>query len=227
MLRPMRFSRLHLVAPSVIRHNGDSTEFLGLGNVLTRTLRCQCQPLCQTGVPKVTGSSPSCLPANRRCLSIKCTTAGNLFNKPARVSHGWRHFCASSAYRHGNPVFYRSAGLPLGSSLPSISGRRPTAQTTQCIRLYCDQQKPDDLPDEDPPKAEGSVIHYPGQGVGAVAALTVPDVWPQVPVIAVSRNPVFPRFIKMVEVGCGTLSSSRFILCVKSVGLLSPSSCRI
>ncbi|EEC01969.1 ATP-dependent protease PIM1/LON, putative, partial [Ixodes scapularis] len=39
-----------------------------------------------------------------------------------------------------------------------------------------------------------------GQGVGAVAALTVPESWPQVPVIAVSRNPVFPRFIKMVEI---------------------------
>ncbi|KAG0425075.1 hypothetical protein HPB47_027735 [Ixodes persulcatus] len=63
----------------------------------------------------------------------------------------------------------------------------------QCVRLYCDQQKPDGLPDEDPPKNnEGSVIHYPGQGVGAVAALTVPETWPQVPVIAVSRNPVFP-----------------------------------
>ncbi|XP_013787388.1 lon protease homolog, mitochondrial-like [Limulus polyphemus] len=35
---------------------------------------------------------------------------------------------------------------------------------------------------------------------GALAAMTVPEVWPQVPIIAISRNPVFPRFIKIIEV---------------------------
>ncbi|XP_065352097.1 lon protease homolog, mitochondrial isoform X1 [Cloeon dipterum] len=30
--------------------------------------------------------------------------------------------------------------------------------------------------------------------------VTVPEVWPHVPVIAISRNPVFPRFIKMIEI---------------------------
>ena len=34
----------------------------------------------------------------------------------------------------------------------------------------------------------------------ALAPLTVPEVFPNVPIIAVRRNPVFPRFIKMVEV---------------------------
>ena len=33
------------------------------------------------------------------------------------------------------------------------------------------------------------------------APMTVPDVWPSVPVLAISRNPVFPRFIKIIEVG--------------------------
>lgn len=32
------------------------------------------------------------------------------------------------------------------------------------------------------------------------ASVVVPEVWPQVPLIAISRNPVFPRFIKLVEV---------------------------
>ncbi|KAK7071168.1 Lon protease mitochondrial [Halocaridina rubra] len=32
------------------------------------------------------------------------------------------------------------------------------------------------------------------------ATMSVPEVWPNVPVIAISRNPVFPRFIKIVEV---------------------------
>lgn len=108
---------------------------------------------------------------------------------------------ASGARWHGNPAFYRGYQTPevFAGFVSGVRGR--PSSLMQCVRLYCDQQKPDDLPDEDPPKNnEGSVIHYPGQGVGAVAALTVPESWPQVPVIAVSRNPVFPRFIKMVEI---------------------------
>ena len=34
----------------------------------------------------------------------------------------------------------------------------------------------------------------------AVAAVTVPEVFPEVPVIPISRNPIFPRFVKMLEV---------------------------
>lgn len=38
-------------------------------------------------------------------------------------------------------------------------------------------------------------------GLGmALTALSVPEVFPKVPVIAVPRNPVFPRFVKMIEV---------------------------
>lgn len=32
------------------------------------------------------------------------------------------------------------------------------------------------------------------------ATVVVPEVWPHVPVIAINRNPVFPRFIKLVEI---------------------------
>lgn len=34
----------------------------------------------------------------------------------------------------------------------------------------------------------------------AISPVTVPDYWPKVPVLAVNRNPVFPRFIKMIEI---------------------------
>ena len=33
-----------------------------------------------------------------------------------------------------------------------------------------------------------------------LSPVTVPDHWPQAPVIAVKRHPVFPRFIKLLEV---------------------------
>lgn len=32
------------------------------------------------------------------------------------------------------------------------------------------------------------------------ATMAVPEIWPSVPVIAINRNPVFPRFIKIIEV---------------------------
>ena len=32
------------------------------------------------------------------------------------------------------------------------------------------------------------------------STVTVPDVWPVVPIVAVNRHPVFPKFIKIVEV---------------------------
>lgn len=32
------------------------------------------------------------------------------------------------------------------------------------------------------------------------ATVVVPEVWPYVPVIAINRNPVFPRFIKLIEI---------------------------
>lgn len=33
------------------------------------------------------------------------------------------------------------------------------------------------------------------------ATVAVPDVWPHLPVIAINRHIVFPRFIKLIEVG--------------------------
>jgi Lon-like ATP-dependent protease len=42
---------------------------------------------------------------------------------------------------------------------------------------------------------------FKGGGTGGVPATqTVPDVWPIVPVIAINKNPVFPKFIKIIEV---------------------------
>ncbi len=45
-----------------------------------------------------------------------------------------------------------------------------------------------------PDQSGGPVIH------SLPATMTVPETWPNVPVIAINRNPVFPRFIKIIEV---------------------------
>ena len=43
------------------------------------------------------------------------------------------------------------------------------------------------------------------------ATVVVPEVWPHVPLIAVNRNPVFPRFIKLLEVR----KSLRKVYCIR------------
>uniref|UniRef100_A0A8D0ZRS5 Lon protease homolog, mitochondrial n=2 Tax=Sus scrofa TaxID=9823 RepID=A0A8D0ZRS5_PIG len=42
-----------------------------------------------------------------------------------------------------------------------------------------------------------------GPVITALTPMTIPDVFPHLPLIAVTRNPVFPRFIKIVEVKAG------------------------
>lgn len=62
-------------------------------------------------------------------------------------------------------------------------------------RLFSTNNK-NDPPEEDPePKDETPLFSSQ-----LPATVAVPEVWPQVPVIAINRNPVFPRFIKLIEV---------------------------
>lgn len=43
------------------------------------------------------------------------------------------------------------------------------------------------------------------ENAGALAPMTVPEIWPTLPVIAITRNPVFPKFIKIIEVSDSSL----------------------
>ena len=54
--------------------------------------------------------------------------------------------------------------------------------------------------------ASGPIIH------SLPATMSVPDVWPNVPVIAINRNPVFPRFIKIIEVSAFILLNNTYFL---------------
>ncbi|KPP66212.1 lon protease, mitochondrial-like, partial [Scleropages formosus] len=55
---------------------------------------------------------------------------------------------------------------------------------------------------EGPDGADGADrgAHFVAAQMSALTPLVVPEVFPHVPLIAVSRNPVFPRFIKIIEV---------------------------
>ncbi|XP_063627329.1 lon protease homolog, mitochondrial [Cydia splendana] len=63
------------------------------------------------------------------------------------------------------------------------------------VRLFSTGNK-NDPPEEDAELKEDTPL-FTSQLPAPVA---VPEVWPQVPVIAINRNPVFPRFIKLIEI---------------------------
>ena len=57
------------------------------------------------------------------------------------------------------------------------------------------EDDPDNIDAE--PQIVSPVSNYP---VGAIATLSVPEVFPNVPVIVTNRFPIFPRFQKIIEV---------------------------
>lgn len=74
---------------------------------------------------------------------------------------------------------------------------RPAAVLTAnilCCRSFC--SKPDSA--DDPPSPHDTTEFHAHTHLPATVA--VPDVWPHLPVIATRRNPVFPRFMKIIEV---------------------------
>lgn len=93
-----------------------------------------------------------------------------------------------------------------------VSGSRPTVNGCElhCKRKFStsiqlNQKKNDD--DGDPKEESGQDSSEYSQEmphnfspIGALTTMSIPEFLPVVPIIAISRNPVFPRFVKMIEV---------------------------
>ncbi|XP_055105967.2 lon protease homolog, mitochondrial isoform X3 [Symphalangus syndactylus] len=88
--------------------------------------------------------------------------------------------------------------------LAAAGGRVPTAAGAWLLRgqRTCDASPPWALWGRGP--AIGGQWRGAGSGEGpvitALTPMTIPDVFPHLPLIAITRNPVFPRFIKIIEV---------------------------
>ncbi|XP_053668884.1 lon protease homolog, mitochondrial [Anopheles marshallii] len=79
----------------------------------------------------------------------------------------------------------------------STSGRSTVSAPQSWIvasRKYCSKN---DSSSEDPAEPPAESANYTNQLPATVA---IPEVWPHLPVIATKRNPVFPRFMKILEV---------------------------
>ncbi|XP_006868963.1 PREDICTED: lon protease homolog, mitochondrial isoform X2 [Chrysochloris asiatica] len=85
--------------------------------------------------------------------------------------------------------------------LAALGGRTPTVAQSWLARgrRACDASLPWTLWGRGP-SAGGSAGGGEGPVITALTPMMIPDVFPHLPLIAVTRNPVFPRFIKIIEV---------------------------
>lgn len=94
---------------------------------------------------------------------------------------------------------YPAEKIKLGRYITSRALINQTSRSSACFnynnkRLFCSQRKSDE---EDDPESSLNENLYQNHLPATVA---IPEVWPHVPVIAMKRNPVFPRFMKILEV---------------------------
>ncbi|XP_068622483.1 lon protease homolog, mitochondrial isoform X2 [Battus philenor] len=114
------------------------------------------------------------------------SSPGRLVRNFSRVASYNKKFQSSRNYSSLN--FYNRVSS-YGGSFQFLSRQVANA------RFYSSENK-NDPPEDDPGVKDETPLfssHLP-------ATVAVPEVWPQVPVIAINRNPVFPRFIKLIEI---------------------------
>ncbi|KAF5289191.1 hypothetical protein FQR65_LT00077 [Abscondita terminalis] len=96
-----------------------------------------------------------------------------------------------------NEKNYRNSHLDeTSNNLLHVQWNRPLLGT-KSIALSRSFATKDSSSGSDDQHDNGSYITPPESGLPAT--VVVPEVWPHVPVIAISRNIVFPRFIKLIE----------------------------
>ena len=121
-----------------------------------------------------------------------------------RLPHLLRHTSRSYVNRNGYLSYLKNNTnyTPI-QQLPNLSSPFVTFQN----RLFSSQSNDGSDDANNPSAGSTSSLGDPGEqdGTGPVihslpATMTVPETWPSVPIIAINRNPVFPRFIKIIEV---------------------------
>ncbi|XP_066994408.2 lon protease homolog, mitochondrial isoform X2 [Anabrus simplex] len=107
---------------------------------------------------------------------------------------GCSAFCGSSRIvqqEERNCIKARSSFRSLYISSRLISN-------SSSVRFFCSQRS--DGRSGSDSKYSKSRQNDDGSHHSLPATVVVPEVWPRLPLIAISRNPVFPRFIKLVEI---------------------------
>lgn len=126
----------------------------------------------------------------------------SLFHNSARLLQKERTHLLSSSFS-GITSYNYSQPLSASSSRPSAACFSSDSSSSGGSDSdgKDDAAKPEDeVEKQDQPDAayhNQSPVNFP---MSALTTMSVPEFFPNVPVIAISRNPVFPRFVKMIEV---------------------------
>lgn len=148
------------------------------------------------GVPVLKWFQPTRLLSGAGTSPDTCLPLLSNFAAKAAMSPGCRSRFGCNRWARVGSVFGGKSALP---------SARPRPLVMQA-RMFVSSGSGADFSGEDDaesPAGEGSVGDgIPGNGpqMTALTPMMVPEVFPNVPLIAVSRNPVFPRFIKIIEV---------------------------
>ncbi|XP_073442422.1 lon protease homolog, mitochondrial isoform X2 [Dendrobates tinctorius] len=125
------------------------------------------------------------------------------------ASSRWLGLCAGRAAQRrvctaGRQLrVFRSYTVVAWSGVPvsaAVSGPGLQAVLCRAVHSYGDHSSGAFSGDDGGSSGEDGGVAEEAPVVTALTPLLVPDVFPNVPVIAVSRNPVFPRFVKILEV---------------------------
>ena len=139
----------------------------------------------------------------RRCFQINIdlpgTTKLNL-NRTSNTSSRTRILRQLSVSCHGNKLLCDTKYQTRKFSSGTGSGARSSnnGSSNAAASGAGGEDDGSGSGDEAQPGAPGQ--QEPAFQTTALAPMIVPEVFPNVPIIAVRRNPVFPRFIKMIEV---------------------------
>lgn len=118
------------------------------------------------------------------------------FHRHARIMSFQRHIIWSSPE---NSLFSRNL-----NSVQSSYNTRLFSTSSQLWNKKSDDDEGDNPNKDDsfqpPTEEEAQQMVNNFNPVGALTTMTVPAFLPIVPIIAINRHPVFPRFVKMIEV---------------------------
>ncbi|XP_018312182.1 lon protease homolog, mitochondrial isoform X2 [Mycetomoellerius zeteki] len=102
---------------------------------------------------------------------------------------------SASDYHTPLPIYARLTQIECSSYRSGLLRTTRIHPAMTSVRFFTSKRHSDrDPPSDDNGEQSGD---YPAS---LPATVVVPEVWPHVPVIAINRNPVFPRFIKLIEI---------------------------
>ncbi|XP_012261810.2 lon protease homolog, mitochondrial isoform X2 [Athalia rosae] len=138
----------------------------------------------------VSGMQRSLLPVYR----YRVTWNRTFYNKLQHSSHIPTGFAVAVARKKESQRIFLGETTTLGRVEHTLRSRIQIPGFV--VREFSSSNKSGD---RDPPTNESEPELSEDFPTALPATVVVPEVWPQLPVIAINRNPVFPRFIKLIE----------------------------